>query len=157
MNMQTEEGFPHESVDLGDLAHSVGFLLRIAQVQIFAAYFRRFGKYDIKPAELSVLWLLHRNPGVRQGEIARSLSIKPAHMTKLIQRLALLELVERHVPESDRRVVDLRLSAKGAEFVRAQEEDFIHLHLREKNDLTGAELADLTHLLRRFIGLEAVS
>ena len=142
-----------DEVELGELSQSLGFLLRIAQVQIFRAYFRRLGKHDLMPAEFSILWVLHLNDDARQGAIAQGLSIKPAHMTKLIQKLVTSGHVVRTVREDDRRSVRLTLTEKGHAFVAAHQDDFINLHQHAPGHLNPAELKALVALLRKYTGL----
>jgi len=151
MNLAPDD-LPLENVDIGDLAQSLGFLLRISQVKIFRAYFRHLGKFDLMPAEFSILWVLHLNPGLKQGAIAQSLSIKPAHMTKLIQKLVTGGYVERCVPEGDRRSVLLSLTPVGETFIAENAKVFIDLHQLAPGNLDRDELAELTRLLRKYSG-----
>ncbi|MEO8530211.1 MAG: MarR family transcriptional regulator [Deltaproteobacteria bacterium] len=153
MNMSPDD-IQVEDVDLGDLEHSLGFLLRIGQVQIFRAYFRHLGRFDLMPAELSILWVLHLNPDVKQGAVAQSLSIKAAHMTKLIQKLVTGGYVVRTVPEGDRRSVLLSLTDAGYAFVAENADVFINLHKLAPGHLDPDELTDLSRLLRKYIGYE---
>ena len=86
--MNRPAAFPDEdAIDFGDLTRSVGFLLRMAQLQSFDMFFARLAKHGLKPGEFTLLWVVGLNPGLRQGSLARRLRIKPAHMTKLVQRL----------------------------------------------------------------------
>ena len=124
-------------VELGDLTKSVGFMLRMTQVRAYAQFFRAFSGTDVRPGEFTVLWVLALNPGLRQGTLARTLQIKPAHMTKLVQRLAQAGYLLREVPPEDRRSVLLSLTAAGLEHVerhRAQFHDVLapaHVGLSE--------------------------
>lgn len=137
----------------GQLGSSLGFLLRIAQLEAFEQFFARFGDADLRPGEFSVLWVIGLNPGLRQGDLAAVLRIKPAHMTKIIRRLEELGRVERTIPEDDRRSVTLRLTETGRAFVTENEAAFFGQDAYFDHSLTPDEEAALVRLLRKVAGL----
>jgi DNA-binding MarR family transcriptional regulator len=136
-------------VDLGDMDRSLGFLLRMAQVNVYEQFFRHFDGTDVKPGEFTVLRVISGNPGVRQGSLARVLNIKPAHMTKLVHRMVQSGLIERSVPPEDRRAVELHLTAKGTAFVRRHLDTFKTVHAAERVGLTRTEERQLIALLQK--------
>ncbi len=140
-------------VALGALSDSLGFLLRLAQVQVFDRFFEDLGQIGLRPGEFSVLWVLHLNPGVRQGLLAQRLRIKRAHMTKMIRDFEARGLVERRTPEHDRRAVELLLTPEGTAFVRDHAEAFFTHDIRRASTLTEAERAQLFTLLQKYVGL----
>ncbi|MCB1347503.1 MAG: MarR family transcriptional regulator [Paracoccaceae bacterium] len=152
-----KETFDDERVNLGEITGSLGFLLRMAQLKAFDFFFRTLDGEDLRPGEFTVIWVIQLNPGLRQGTFARTLKIKPAHMTKLIARLVEQGLVHREVPEDDRRSVRLSLSPEGEAFVARYRDQFLHLHLAERSDLTPEEARTLIHLLRRYAGIEGAA
>jgi len=142
-----------ENVDLGELTTSIGFLLRLAQVRVFDAFYERLETLGLKPGEFTVLWVIGLNPGLRQGAVARRLAIKPAHMTKLVQRMVHAGLVRRVIPRDDRRSVRLSLTGKGQAFVAAHKDAFLGFHRAERGKLTDDDCARLGRLLRKFNGI----
>ncbi len=140
-------------IEIGELEDSFGFLIRMTQVRVFEAFFNGVGQHELKPGEYSVLWLISLNPNVRQGEVARRLSIKPAHMTKVIQRLEGRNFLTRHIPDNDRRSVRLKLTDDGQQFVEKYKEAYFTYYEME-NCLSEEEMTQLTKLLQKFIGLE---
>jgi DNA-binding MarR family transcriptional regulator len=145
-----------EAVELGEITGSLGFLLRMAQLRAFEFFFQTLADQNLRPGEFTVLWVIGLNPGMRQGTIARRLNIKPAHMTKLVQRLVNAGWVTRAVPEEDRRSVRLALTRAGEAFVARYRESFLTAHLAERSNLTTDEAERLIALLRRYTGLEGV-
>ena len=143
-----------EIVELGDIKQSPGFLLRIAQLKAFGSFFDQVGALGIKPGEFTVLWVVSLNPGLKQGAIARTLHIKPAHMTKLVARLAGEGLMERTPDTIDRRAVRLTLTAKGEDFVARNRSKFLDTDLAQRVSLTAEEAETLNALLRKFTGLD---
>ena len=138
---------------LGPLTTSLGFLVRMSQIEIFGLFYETLGRLGLKPGEFSVLWVVHLNPGVRQGAVAETLRIKPAHMTKLVRAFELDGMIARHIPDTDRRGIELRLTEKGEGFVRDYAEAFFSYTQNEANRLTPAEARQLISLLQKFTRL----
>lgn len=155
MNDLVEPGTANaEDIELGKLNQSLGFLLRIAQVQVFEFFFEDLGKIGLRPGEFSVLWVIHSNPGVRQGVVAQRMRIKRAHMTKMIRSFEDRGLVQRSIPPEDRRSVELRLTKAGEDFINAHKEKFFSHDDRRPSSLTPAEHARFIALLQKYIGLD---
>jgi DNA-binding MarR family transcriptional regulator len=147
MNAPTPLIAEEETLELGALGQSVGFLLRLSQTRAYDQFFAQFAGTDVRPGEYSVLWVLALNPGVKQGTLARRLNIKPAHMTKLVERLVRAGQVRRDTPPEDRRSVRLTLTAAGAAHVEEHRARFHAVHRAERVGLTDAEVAQLLALL----------
>lgn len=147
----------NETVDLGEITRSLGFLLRMAQLRAFDFFFDTLGAHAIRPGEFTVLWVIGLNPGFRQGSIARRLNIKPAHMTKLVGRLVAAGWVTRTVPDDDRRSVRLALTSEGEAFVTHYRDQFLQAHLAERSNLSADEAETLIALLRRYAGIEGAA
>ena len=143
-----------EALSLGELEHSLGFLLRMAQIRAFERFFDAFGELDLRPGEFSVLWVIRRNPGVRQGMLAETLGIKPAQMTKMIRRLEVQGRVSRIIPDDDRRSVRLFLTKAGEQFAEAHKDAFFGHDDYHNHGLSETECRQLAELLRRYSGLE---
>ena len=142
-----------EGIDLGPLASSLGFLFRMGQVEIFGMFYEALGKLGLKPGEFSVLWVVHLNPGVRQGAVAETLRIKPAHMTKLVRSFEAEGMISRHIPEADRRGIELRLTPRGEAFVQDHAAEFFTYAQSETNRLSPGEARQLIALLQKFTRL----
>jgi DNA-binding MarR family transcriptional regulator len=143
-----------EPVDMRDLTGSIGFLTRLAQVHTYERFFENLGDYGLRPGEFSTLLLLDRNPGIRQGVLAQALRIKPAHMTKLIRAFEERGLVERIIPDHDRRSVELALTPDGRKFVREHRPAFMKHEARNLPTLTPQEVETLKSLLRKYVGID---
>ncbi len=102
-----------DEVEFGPLAGLAGFMLRLAQVQLFESFFRDFGVRGVTPGQIGVLVAVGGNPGVRQGVLADALRIKWSNMAKIIRLLEDRGLIERRVPANDRRAVELHLTDNG--------------------------------------------
>ena len=140
-------------VRYGRLSDSLGFLLRLAQLQSFADFYRTFEGEDVRPGEISVLMVLYENPGIRQGLLARALCIKRAHMTKMVRQMEDDGLIARRVPEDDKRAMELQLTEAGACRVKALMPGFDSHESRDARDLSREEAAELKRLLRKMLGV----
>jgi DNA-binding MarR family transcriptional regulator len=68
-----------------------------------------------------VLWALYRAEGraLRAGELSDSVvTISRSGLTRLVDRMVAAGLIERAIPEGDRRGVELRLTGEGAKMLR---------------------------------------
>jgi DNA-binding MarR family transcriptional regulator len=140
-------------VRLGPLADSLGFLLRLAQLRNFAAFYAALGTLELRPGAFTVLLLIGENPGIRQGVLARALMIKRAHMTKMIRAMETEGLLRRTVPPTDRRSVELWLTEAGTARLGAIRAPFAAFENRSAAGLTPAEDRQLKHLLQKTLGL----
>lgn len=154
MSQLAPDTLEEDQVALGEITGSLGFLLRMAQLKAFDFFFQTIAGAALKPGEFTVLWVIGLNPGLRQGSIARRLHIKPAHMTKLVQRLVGAGYVTRTIPEDDRRSVRLALTAAGEAFVERHRGAFLHAHLAERSALSEAEAEQFVTLLRKYAELD---
>lgn len=143
-----------DRLDWGPLADSLGFLLRLAQLEAFESYFAATEGTAPLPGSLSILMMVRQNPGIRQGVLARALRIKRAHMTKIVQALEQAGHLRGTVPPDDRRAIELHLTAQGlAEADRAWSAVRRH-ETAPPATLTVAETATLRALLRKYLSLQ---
>ena len=142
-----------DEVELGRLDTALGFLLRIAQLKIYERFFEDVGERHFKPGEFSILWVISRNPGIRQSVLGQRLMVKRAHMTKLIRSFEDQGLVTRRVPDEDRRAVEITLTPDAAKRIEEAAEWFFTFEDAVGSDLSPAERQQLTVLLRKFVGL----
>jgi len=104
---------PPDRVELGSLDDMIGFLVRLAQIELFAMFYEDFKGIGLGPGESSALLAIHQNPGIRQGVLAGALRIKRSNMAKMIANLNRRDLIERAIPSSDKRAIQLYLSGTG--------------------------------------------
>lgn len=141
-------------LDLGPLRSSLGFTLRMAQLRAFERYFEVLGATELSPGEFATLVVINSNPQASQGEVARALKIKPAHMTKLVVRLVDAGLVQRHVPIKDRRSVRLKLTDEGQRFLRANQASYLHAPSIQSAGISDKEQDELLRMLWAFIEVD---
>jgi DNA-binding MarR family transcriptional regulator len=75
-----------------------------------------------RPGEFQVLHRLSHEPtgsGMRVGDLAAWLSVKPPTVTKAVDALVARGLVERYADEADRRAIRVRLSPEGGKLAKS--------------------------------------
>lgn len=100
------------AVDMGRLDHTLGYVLRRAQLAVFKSFQQAFRGTDITPAQISVMVVIERNPGLTHTQVADSLGIKRANFVALFEKLESRRFVQRG-PSVDRRSQALHLTARG--------------------------------------------
>lgn len=89
----------------------------IAVVQAEKAIVRALSKallpFDLKIAQLDLLMNLYRHPGASQHDIARKLLVGRSNVTMLMPQLEQQGLIVREADAKDKRVLRLKLTAKG--------------------------------------------
>lgn len=145
---------PQGNLDWGPLGDSLGFLLRLAQLEAFEAYFTATDGAAPLPGSLSILLMVRGNPGIRQGVLARALRIKRAHMTKIVQSLEQAGHLRGSIPPDDRRAVELHLTPSGLEEAARGWAVVRQLEETPPPTLSAEEAALLRHLLRKYLALQ---
>lgn len=104
-------------ISLGPLERSIGYALRRAQLAVFAEFNRVIGKYDLRPAQFSVLLVIGENPGLTQMQVGEQLGIQRTNFVALFRELEERGLARR-APGSDRRSYALFLTEAGEDLMR---------------------------------------
>lgn len=75
-------------------------------------------KGKITLPQLLILDLLSCQGASKMTDLAKFMKVTTAASTGIVQRLVLLGYVQREYDEKDRRIIRIKLSAKGAEFLK---------------------------------------
>jgi DNA-binding MarR family transcriptional regulator len=140
-------------VDLGLLSADVGYVLRRAQLAVFADFIRTFADLDIRPAQFAVLLVLHQTPGLRQSQVADALAIKRANFVTLFDGLIARDLVVRMPVPRDRRAVTLHLTPAGEALMPALMDRIADHNRRVTARLGDAGRTEVLALLHRLANL----
>ena len=135
--------------DMPPLADSVGFLIRIIQLQSFQLFYRRFDASGLSLGALTTLGAIHANPGIRHGVLADALMIKRPNFTKVINGLELDGLITREAPPGDKRTTALFVTKKGVRKLESMRDAVIAHHEEMVAPLSAAERNTLLDLLQR--------
>ena len=66
---------------------SLGFNVRLLDVRLMKMFAASLTKFEVTPAEATVLHVIMANPDVSHGELAETLLIQLPNMTKMLKRL----------------------------------------------------------------------
>jgi DNA-binding MarR family transcriptional regulator len=100
-------------ISMGPLNQRLGYVLRRAQLAVFADFFDAFAVHSIRPAQYSVLTIIASNPGLSQSQVAEVLGIKKPNFVTMIQSLEKGGLVQRTATLNDKRSNALSLTDQG--------------------------------------------
>jgi DNA-binding MarR family transcriptional regulator len=123
--------------------------LTIVQDQLWNGFVPLLRAHDLTHQQYNVLRVLRGGDARGQAcqAIAERLIYRVPDITRLVDRLASRGLVERARIERDRRVVLVRLTAKGAELLARLDRPIADVHRGQLAHLTRRELAELNRLL----------
>lgn len=124
-------------------------LLR-GSTDVFEALSHYFaGKYDISQGRFIVLMLLNRDPGkpFNPAELAERAGVARATMTGLIDTLERDDFVTREVAHEDRRMMLVRLTTKGRNFLDRMLPDYYRRIAALMGGLTEEERKTLVLLM----------
>ncbi len=99
--------------------NSVAVTLRVAVARIYRAL-RFSASSQITPSQASVLFRIEQSGPLRMGVLARQERITPASLSKVVDSLDALGLVEREPDPLDGRGTLLSVSATGRRLIREQ-------------------------------------
>src|SRR5258706_7951723 len=92
-----------EIADLGKLEDHVGYMLRRAQLAVFADFTAAQTGSVVRPGQFSVLAVIGGNAGLSQSQLCEALGIKRANLVAVIDHLESLKLGSRQPSATDRR------------------------------------------------------
>jgi DNA-binding MarR family transcriptional regulator len=105
--------------DLANLDSQVGYMLRQAQLAVFADFIANQRGAAVRPGQFSILAIVGRNPGLSQTQVCRALGIKRANLVAAIDMLESLGMVRRDASLTDRRSNRLHLTPAGQRTLQA--------------------------------------
>jgi len=135
--------------EMPPLAESIGFLVRIIQLQSFQLFYRRFEASGLSLGALTTLGAIQANPGVRHGVLADALMIKRPNFTKVINGLERDGLIAREAPRGDKRTTALSVTRKGVRKLEAMQGPILAYHEEMIATLSSPERDELRDLLQR--------
>lgn len=115
VNGREHPGTPGLAV--GMLNASVGYMLRRAQLAVFADFGATLAELDLRPGQFAALMVIDRNRGVTQSEVGATLGIWRTNFVAVIDDLERRGLARRTSSPDDRRSKVLALTAAGEQIL----------------------------------------
>lgn len=139
----------HDDADAVDvLEYEVGVLFRRARAM--SRVLAREVHPDVEPAAYGLLGYLDRTGGARLTDLATFIGVGKPTLSRQLQLLERLGLVERRTEGGDRRMVTLQLTEEGARRVRAAREARRRRFRAMLDAWPRADVDTLGELLHRF-------
>ncbi len=104
---------------------------------------------DITPLHFEIVKLLEEKGTMHPSEIGERLQIAKAQMTKLIDRLVSLDIVERKIGTIDRRTHNIALTLQAREMLERHKQKTISAVQEIMSSLSDDELENLSASLRK--------
>jgi len=101
------------AAELGLLRDDMGYLLRRAQLAVFADFGEKLAELQLRPGQFAVLIAIDHNPGVTQSDVCQLLGIQRPNFVAVIDDLEARGLARRTSSAADRRSNSLLLTAAG--------------------------------------------
>lgn len=128
---------------------SLGHLIAKAHMAMRGRMDTELADTDLTGAQWIVLMKLSRNELRNAAELAAALNQDAGSMTRMLDRLEAKGLVQRVRSKTDRRVVELELTAEGAALVPSLAEPAVRVLNHALRDFSKEEHAQLLQLLKR--------
>ena len=141
--LAAEETGAHES--------SLGYLVRYAHRAFVKALAQKLATHGISTTEWSVLRVLWIEEGLTQVALAERMRVEKASLTSVLTSLEEKGLVERTRNQSDRRKINLRLSAAGRRLKARVLSCGQAINDRATRGIPPAKVEQVRALLRAFI------
>lgn len=82
-------------------------------------------KYQLTMTQIFALDMIRQNPKLALRELAKKVNLSPSTTSEVVEKLVQAELVHREPSEKNRRRIELSLSEKGLETLKATYSDWI--------------------------------
>ena len=137
------------SLDQSSLLGLVGYNCRQAYLSIVPYFAKRMAKYDLRPADYSVITLINANPNITQKRLSQAINVSPPNLATLLDRLEKRGLVVRQRNPNDKRSQTLVLTAEGRNLCKKADKTVFELETEATSMLSDAERAELLRLLQK--------
>jgi len=144
-------GADKKHIDLGVLAGTIGFPLRLAQIALFRDFAVELARLNVTPAVFSALEVLHRNPGMTQTRLAATIRLDRSSVVPLLDKLEKRGAVTREASKTDRRRNHIHLTAQGEALLAKAAERVLAHDRRMSERLAAKERRALVELLWKFV------
>lgn len=131
--------------------NSIGYLVRRAAALNRAHLETKFQRHEMTFVQWVTLMLVRDGIAVTPGELCRELRHDSGALTRVLDVLESRGLLTRERSQTDRRVVELRLTAHGRRTIDALLPIGVKCLNSSLEVFTRAEVETLTNLLQRFV------
>ena len=132
-------------------AQSILHLVKQVQYKAYVRLESVLSPFDVTAVQFRILTTLSTRPDLSSAELARLYDVKPQTMIKQIALLETKGLIERRVSDSNKRLLEVRLTERGAATLKQVQKDSRALELQLLSPLDEREQAVLRDQLSRLL------
>jgi DNA-binding MarR family transcriptional regulator len=137
------------SLSAPEFADKVSEAMAVIYKEFMKQQASEFYKLKVTVPQLAILEFLHRAGEASMSDMAHNMNVTTAAMTGIIDRLVRDGYVGRLHDEQDRRVIRIKLTAKGNSIVKSIIEKKRHLTTRIFSTLSHSEREEYLKILNR--------
>jgi DNA-binding MarR family transcriptional regulator len=127
------------------------YMMSLAQHRLMKTTDAAFKPLGISGAQLGVLFLLEKRPGVMLKDVSDGLGINASAITALIGRMEDAGLVRRRPSDDDGRAVHMFATAEGLARIAAVKPVLARLNARLTADFSEREIATIARFLNAIL------
>jgi DNA-binding MarR family transcriptional regulator len=136
-------------LDWGGLDGILGLHIRLAHGAVYRHFSQTFADLQLTQKQVSVLWLIERNPGIAQTDVANQLQMDRATTMAIVNTLQDRNLLVRGSSAQDRRRQPLSLTPVGQTTLTTARAAIIEHETWLKARFSDSEISVLMDLLSR--------
>lgn len=136
------------------IEESMGYLIRQAQAALHRTIDGKMGELDLTAMQWVPLMLIEHDRGRTAAELSRCNCVESSTMTRMLDRLEAKGLVTRKRSETDRRVINLELTAEGKRLVARVPYLLAESMNQHLSGFSRGEVDSFKSMLRRFAANE---
>ncbi|MEI6285764.1 MAG: MarR family transcriptional regulator [Bacillota bacterium] len=116
---------------------------QLMDIKFFRAVLQQ-SKTGLSPMQMRVMFVLRRRNSLSMSALADEMHMPKQQVTLLVDKLFQEQFVARECGAEDRRVINIRLTETGQEFVVSREAEVLEIFAARLNQLSVADLKELT-------------
>ena len=128
---------------------TIGFLLNDTARMFRRAFNARTRDTGVTALQWRLISYLKRHEGIRQGPLAELIEVEPITLSRMVDRLAEAELIERRADPTDRRAWQLHLTPRARDLLKVMRRTTDRLAEEATEGLSGDERDQLIELVGR--------
>lgn len=144
---------PYYTAENYTMRNSVGYLMRMCTNRVLPLMEALFQDEELTFSQWTTLVALHDGRISTPSDLAHNICHDAGSLSRLIDQMVERGLVARSRDEADRRVVRLRLTARGRKLVEALAPRVMHFWNGLLSDFSHAEVDTLIGLLTRLVAV----
>jgi DNA-binding MarR family transcriptional regulator len=128
------------------------YLIKRAEIEVTSRMAKTLENYDVTPIQFTVLYFVDYDKGdLSSAQLSRRFSMTPQSMNELVSVLERKKLLKKEVAPAHRRILHLRLTAKGKKLLDTCNTALDTMERSLLNGLSAAETEQLRNLIGKIL------